>query len=168
MAEKEDVFSSKVKYNGIFPFSDFYKFCYDWLLDEAGMPMAEEKYAEKISGESKDIDFEWKGSKKVDDYFKYELKVKFKIIGLTKVEIKDAEGKTLKSNKGSIEIGIKGTLVRDYEGKFDTSPMYKFMRRVYDKWILVSRVKEVEGKLVDTCNDFLEQAKAYLDLAGRK
>ena len=168
MAEKEDIFSSKVKYNGIFPFSDFYKFCYDWLSEEGALGLAEEKYSEKISGEAKEIDFEWKGSKKIDDYFKYEVKIKVKIIGLTKIEIKDAEGKTLKSNKGNIDIGVKGTLVRDYDGKFDVSPTYKFMRRVYDKWILVSRVKEVEDKLIKLCNDFLEEAKAYLDLAGRK
>lgn len=168
MSEKEDVFSSKIKYNGVFSFSDFYKFCYEWLLEEAGLnPVAEEKYSEKISGDSKEIDFEWKGEKKVDDYFKYEVKVIVKILGLTKVEITQ-DGNKIKSNKGNIEMKIKGILVRDYDGKFETSATKKFMRKVYEKWIIVSRVKEVAGKLAETCDDFLSQAKAYLDLTGRK
>ena len=49
MAEKDTVFSSTVKYKGIFSFRDFYKFCYEWLTEETGLnPFSEEKYSEKI------------------------------------------------------------------------------------------------------------------------
>ena len=167
MSEKEDVFSSKIKYNGIFSFPDLYKFAYDLLAEEGGLSVAEEKYAEKISGDSKDIDFEWKGSRKVDDYFKHEIKVSVKVIGLTKVEITQ-DGNKIKSNKGSIEIKIKGTLVKDYDGKYETSASMKFMRAIYEKWIIASRLNEIGDKLAGVCDDFLAQTKAYLDLSGKK
>jgi len=51
MTEKKQIFSSKVKYDGIFSFSGFYKFCYDYLTDELGLSVAESKYAEKITGD---------------------------------------------------------------------------------------------------------------------
>ena len=71
MTEKQQIFSSKVKYDGIFSFSSFYKFCYDHLTEEFGFYIAELKYAEKIMGDAKEIKIEWEGDKKITDYFKY-------------------------------------------------------------------------------------------------
>ena len=56
MAEKDIIFSSKIKYGGIFSFKDFYRFCYDWLVDETGLGVVEEKYAEKLEGDAKMIE----------------------------------------------------------------------------------------------------------------
>jgi hypothetical protein len=168
MPEKEDVFSSKIKYDGLINFSEFYKFCYNWLSEERGFTgLTETAYKEKIKGDSKEIDIEWKGKSKATDYFMFEIKVTFQVIGLKDVEIVK-EGAKIKINKGSVETKIKGTLVRDYEGKFETSATKKFMRSVYEKWIIPSRVDEYEGKLVGTCDEFLSQAKAFLDLTGKR
>jgi hypothetical protein len=167
MAEKDKLFSSKIKYGGVVNFADFYKFCFDWLKDETGVEMGEDKYSEKLSGDSKNIDVEWSGSKKLTDYFKMEVKVTFKVIGLTNVEITQ-NGKKVKTNKGSIEIGIKGTLVRDYQGKFEKTATQKMMRGIYEKMVIPSRISEYEGKIMGDCDEFLSQAKAYLDLEGKK
>jgi len=167
MVEKDKIFSSKIKYNGIFSFTDFYKFCYDWLTEETGLNVAEKKYAEKLSGNSKNIDVEWEGTKKVTDYFKVEVKVEFKIIGLTNVEI-NQEGIKVQMNKGSVEVKISGTLVRDYEGKFEIDAFRKFLRGIYEKWVITSRINQMEDKLVSNCDEFLTQAKAYLDLEGKR
>jgi hypothetical protein len=166
MAEKDKIFSSKVKYEGLMDFKEFYKFCYQWLLEETVLDLVEGKYAEKISGDSKGIDVEWTGTRKITDYFKFQIDVKFKVLNLTNVEITQ-DGKNIKMNKGSVEVGIKGTLVRDYDGKFEKTSSQKFMRSIYEKWIIYSRIKEYEGKLVEDCNEFLSQAKAFLDLEGR-
>ena len=78
MAEKDKIFSSKVKYEGLMDFKEFYKFCYQWLLEETVLDLVEVKYAEKISGDSKGIDVEWTGTRKITDYFKFQIDVKFK------------------------------------------------------------------------------------------
>jgi len=168
MAEKDKVYSSKIKYNGIANFPDFYKFCFDWLKDETGFSnLAEEKYSEKLSGDSKNIDIEWSGSRDLTDYFKFEVKAVFKIIGLTEVEIND-NGKKIKTNKGSIELSIKGTLVRDPKGNFEKSPFLKFLRGRYEKFVIPERVKEFQDKVAGDCDEFISQAKSYLDLEGKK
>ena len=167
MAEKDNIFSSKIKYDGLIDFKEFYKFCYQWLSEEAGLNLIEGKYAEKISGDAKGIDVEWKGMRKVTDYFMFQVDIKFKVLNLTNVEITQ-DGKKLKMNKGSVEVGIKGTLVRDYEGKFEKTSSQKFMRSIYEKWVIHSRIQEYEGKLVGDCNEFLSQAKAFLDLEGKR
>ena len=167
MTEKKQIFSSKVKYDGIFSFSGFYKFCYDYLTEEFDFNIAETKYAEKITGDAKEIKIEWEGERKVTDYFKYIIKVEFNIIGLKNVEVQK-EGKKIQTNKGMIEINMKGILVSDYEGKYDTSPPLRFFRGVYEKWIIPSTIEQIEEKLVSHCDRFLGEAKAYLDLEGKR
>lgn len=166
MAEKDTIFSSKIKYNGVFSFQNFYKFCYDWLSEETNLNLSENKYTEKISGDSKNIDVEWEGTRKVTDYFKFEVKVMMKIIGLTNVEINQG-GAKIKTNKGSIEVSVKGTLIRDYQGKFEKTAAQKFMRSVYERWVITARIEQFEDKLIGNCDEFLAQAKAYLDLEGK-
>ena len=167
MAEKDTVFSSKIKYKGIVDFPEFYKFCYDWLDQEVELDLAEEKYQEKISGDAKNIDIEWVGVRKVTDYFRFDVKVTFQILQLTKLEIVQ-DGRKIKTNQGSVEIKIKGILVKDYEGKFEVNATRKFMRGVYEKWVIPSRVEEFENKLIGDCDEFLSQAKAFLDIEGKR
>ncbi len=167
MAEKDTIFSSKIKYNGIIDFASFYKFCYDWLTEEVQLDVVEGKYAEKISGDSKNIDIEWVGSRKMTDYFKFDVKINFQVIGLTKLEIVQ-EGKKIKTNKGSVEVKIKGVIIRDYQGKFETNATRKFFRSIYEKWVIPSRIEQYENKIVGECDEFLSQAKAYLDIEGKR
>jgi methyltransferase-like protein len=167
MAEKDTIFSSKIKYVGIFNFKDFYQFCYEWLSEEFGLTVEEEEYSEKISGPVKNIDIKWKGSKKVSDYFKNEIKIEFKIIAMSEVEINQG-GTKVKTNKGEVGVKVKGILVKDYEGKFETSAKMSLWRGIYEKWIIGGRVKEYEDKLAGDCDEFLGQAKAFLDISGQK
>jgi len=167
MAEKDTIFTSKITNTGIFSFPDLYRFCYDWLTDETQLDIVEEKYAEKLMGESKNIEVVWKGSREVTDYFKYEIKINFRILGMTKIEINQG-GAKISTNKGYVEIKVSGTLVRDYKGKFEKSAIQKFFRSIYDKWVIPARIEQYEGKLIGGCDQFLNQAKAYLDLEGKK
>ena len=168
MPEKETKFSSKIKSTGIFNLSSFYKFCYEWLTEEANLTIVEDKYKEKLDGEVKAIEIEWTGKRKVTDYFQFEVKVSFKITNMSQIEIDRGNGVKEKSNKGAVETKVKGNLVRDYEGKFDPSAFKKFLRAIYEKWVIPSRIRQYEDKLVEDCGNFLNQAKAYLDLEGKK
>jgi hypothetical protein len=167
MAEQETIFSSKVKYAGIFSFKDFYNFCYDWLTEETGFFISEDGYTEKLEGNLKNMEIKWTGTQKVTDYFKFKIGVKFRITGLTNIEI-SKENTKIKTNKGIVEIKITGDLIRDYQGKFEINAFQKFLRSIYEKWVIPARIDEFEGKLIEECNEFLTQAKAYLDLEGKK
>ena len=167
MAEKDTIFSSSIKSTGIFSFKDFYQFCHEWLTEETGLKIAEDKYEEKIKGDMKEMNVEWTGTRKITDYFKFEITLKFEIRNLKDVEIMQ-EGAKVEMNQGSVKTIVKGILVRDYEGKFETTASKKFMRSVYEKWVIPSRIDQMEDKIAEDCNEFLAQAKAYLDLEGKK
>ena len=106
-------------------------------------------------------------AKKFTDYFKFEIKVEFHILAMTEVELNQG-GQKIKSNKGEIKTTVKGILIKDYDGKYDTSAFKQFLRGIYEKFIISSRVKEFEDKVAGYCDDFLEQSKAWLDIEGRK
>jgi hypothetical protein len=167
MAEKDKLFSSKIKYNGIVNFADFYKFCYEWLRDEAGLSLSENKYSEKISGDAKNIEIEWNGFRNVTDYFRFEVKIFFRITGLTNVELTEGNRK-IKTNKGTVEVIVTGNLVRDYKGKFEKNAFQKVLRGVYEKSVIHERVDQYQEKIIEDCDEFLSQAKSYLDLIGKR
>ena len=166
MAEKDTIFSSKMKYVGIIDFPNFYKFCYDWLVDELSLDLSETKYEEKIDGDAKNLEIKWVGLKKMTDYFRFDVEVEFRVLSLTKLEIVQ-DGRKIKTNKGSVEIKMKGILVRDYQGKFEVNATRKFMRSIYEKWVIPSRIEQYEERVIGDCDEFLSQAKAYLDIEGR-
>ena len=167
MVERDKLVATKIKYSGIFNFTDYYKFCYEWLRDETGLVISEDKYSEKLTGDSKGVEIEWTGKRKLTDYFGFEAKVSIRIIGLTNVEI--AEGtKKIKTNKGIVEMSIKGNLLRDYDGKFEKTAFQKFLRGIYERYVIKAKVEQFEEKVMTECDDFLSQAKAYLDLMGKR
>ncbi|GAI90936.1 unnamed protein product, partial [marine sediment metagenome] len=139
----------------------------DWLKEETDLDVAETKYSEKLVGDLKEMDIKWTGTRKVTDYFKFEVKVEFEIRKLKQVEITQ-NGKKIKTNEGSVKVTTKGTLIRDYQGKFEKDALRKFTRSIYDKWVIPSRIEQFEGKLIIKCDEFLNQAKAYLDIEGKK
>ena len=168
MAEKDTIFSSTIKFAGIFTFKDFYQFCYDWLTEETGLEMAEIKYEEKIKGEKKDIEVKWEGDKKITDYFRFDIQIGIKMTGMEDVEVMK-EGIKIQTNKGYLQkLEVKGILTRDYDGKFETTASKKLMRSIYEKWVIPSRIDEMEDKVAEDCDKFLNQAKAWLDLEGKK
>lgn len=167
MAEKEVVYNSKLKYSGVFNFKEVYKFCFAWLSDDIGLDVQEEEYSEKINGSVKDIAFKWVGEKNITDYFKFQIKIESLILALGDVEINQG-GKKTKTNKGDFEMKIKGILIRDYDGKFETSARTKLWRSIYEKWIIPSRVEEFENQLISKTDKFLAQTKAFLDINAKR
>ncbi|MBR9701752.1 hypothetical protein GOV13_02420 [Candidatus Pacearchaeota archaeon] len=167
MAEKDTIFSSEIKSKGFFNFKEFYKFCYEWIDDEINIEMSEKKYEEKLSGDSKEIIIEWEEARKFSDYFKFEMKVEFVVRNMKDVEINQG-GKKVKINSGDLKVKVKGILVKDYDGKFETSAFNKFLRSIYEKWVITARIEQFEDKIVGDCDKFLAQAKAYLVLEGKR
>ena len=167
MVEKDKLFKSKMKFTGVFNFADFYQFAYDWLKDETGLILIEKKYSEKIVGDGKNLEIEWVGGRELTDYFKFEMEIKFRILGLKDVEVSEA-GRKIKMNKGILEMEVVGNLLRDYKGKFEKNWFRKFIRGIYEKTVIHARIEQFQDKITNDSDEFLGQAKAYLDLIGKR
>ena len=166
MAERDLILKEKLEHSGIFDFPEFYSFAHS-LFKEQGYGVNEDKYSEKVSGNKREINIEWKVTKDVSDYFKEEYKIKMKIAELTEVEVEvDSEKK--KMNKGKMSIEISGALVKDKDSKWSTSSLNRFMRDVYNKYVIPARVEERKLKVAEVSRSFLEELKKFLDIAGKR
>lgn len=166
MAERDQIAKEKVEYSGLMDFPAIYSFAHSWFKQE-GYGVNEDKYSEKVSGEKRDINIEWKATKKISDYFKVEFKVGFEISDLTEVQV-EIDGQKKKMNKGKIVVEITGTLVKDHESKWESSPFQRFWRDVYNKFIIPGRISAVEGMVAGKLVDFKDQIKNLLELIGKR
>ena len=134
MAEKDQLIKEKVEHSGVWDFKGLYSFTHGWLQEE-DYGVEEEKYSETVSGDARNINFEWKATKTFSDYFKHEMKLKFEVKELKEVEV-EIDGKKRKMNKGKVTVEIKGTIIKDHQSKWDITPWYRFLRDVYNKYII--------------------------------
>ncbi|MEA3329562.1 MAG: hypothetical protein U9Q06_02350 [Nanoarchaeota archaeon] len=166
MVEKDKITLEKIKRAGIFDFKETYQFVYRWLTEE-DYDVEEEKYQETAKGDTKDIEIMWVCKKKVSDYFRLNLKLGWRVLGLKKIEV-EKDGKRIKMDDGSFEVKITGTLERDYENKWDKNPSMKFLRGIYDKFIIEGTKKGYENKVFGDVEELSEQIKAFLAITGLK
>ena len=166
MVEQDKVISGKFKHTGIFNFSELYDFIYDLLMDEQ-YKVREKKYSEKILGESKTLEIEWECDRKVSDYFKFRIKIQYLVTGLKKVEVKKEEQK-ITMNSGAIEIKYAAIMIKDYESRWENQPVWKFLRGIYDRYIIRPRIDYYEDKLEDDLREFITQTKAFLALEAKR
>ncbi len=166
MAEKDTIFKGKVQKKGIFDFKEFYKFTYDWLCGE-DYKVIEKKYSEEITGDSKKIEIKWEAKKKISDYFRFMIKADWKVINLKDIEVQ-REGRKIKMNSGEPEIKVTGILVKDYEHRWEDQPFWKFLRGIYDRYIIKSRIEEYQDKIKEETEEFIAQCKSFLALEGKR
>src|SRR3989338_466352 len=166
MAEKEQIIREKVDHSGVFDFKGFYNYAHSWFKEE-NYGVVEDKYSEKVSGNNRDIKIEWSTTKKLSDYFKFEIKVEFEISWMSDVEV-EIEGQRKAMNKGKVSVEIKGSLVKDPDSKWDSTPIWRFLRDIYNKYVIPGRIENMENILEGDVRDFKEELKAFLELSGRR
>jgi hypothetical protein len=164
MAEKNNVFKQDLKFKGFFNYSELYTFCFNWFKSNR-YGLVEESYSEKVSSFGKEIQVKWAAKKKVSDYFKEDIKIEWHILGLSDAEVMVGDKKE-KTNKGDLKIKIVADLIRDYEENWDKTPFYKFIRGIYDKYIIRNTNDLYEDRLNDVANAFYGDLKAFLNLEG--
>lgn len=160
MAEKDLITHTEVEQEGLFNLNEAYNFFHTWLSDYEYY-VIEKKYSEKIKGEEgKDVEIEWIAIRKITDYFKFILEIKWTMRGMLPA------GKGM--SKGKIKINIKGFLVRDYEHKWAGSSFSKFLRELYDKYVIKNRVESFEDLISEEVNEGAAQLKSFLVLEGKR
>jgi len=151
---------------GLFDFKELYSFVFTWLSKE-GYDTDEKEYTEKVKPYGKEIFIEWHAYRRISDYFKFHIKIVFSLIGMTDVEVAK-EGTKLKMNRGEVRLDITGYLEKDYDNKWETSPISKFLRGVYDKYVIRNRILVYEDKIRSEVYDMTEQIKAFLALEAKR
>jgi len=165
MVEKDTIFKGKLKQKGIFNFKDFYEFLYDYLIDE-NYDVFENKYVEKIEGDSKNLEIDWKATKEVSDYFRFEIQAYWIVLGMKKVKVKK-DGKEVSMDSGTLEVKFTANLQKDYENRWENNAFLKFLRGIYDRYIIRTRIDDYGLKVFEEINEVIAQAKSFLAIEGQ-
>ena len=160
MAEKDKIFKGKVKMKGLFDYKNFYEFLYDYLMDE-NYDVFERKYQEKVSGDSKDVEIKWECMKEISDYFRFVITLDWLILGMKKVKIKK-DDQEISMDTGLLEIKFSALIVKDYENRWENHPFWKFLRGIYDRYIIRTRVEQYQEKLMEEITEYISQIKGLL------
>ena len=161
MSHASKVLEQKVKKKGYWDFKELYNFCFNWFKDR-GYKLAEKEYTEKDTG-TKEVKIDWEIKKKVSDYFQNKMVLEWHILLLEDVEI-ERDGKKVKTNKGDLKLTFKVDLVSDYEGRWEDKAFNKFLRGIYDKFIMKTTTDEYEERLKEVAQEFVADVKVFLEL----
>ena len=165
MAQKKEVYTEKLKQAGYWKYTSVYEMLFSWLKDH-GYKVSEDEYTEKLQGNGKEILISWTASKEVTDYFEYQIKLDWHILGMTDTEV-EVDGKKTKTNKGKIKITFIGNIIKDYEKRWEDKAMWKMLRGIYENYIIRSTVDEYEGDLEDDVRDIIKDFKAFLRIPAQ-
>lgn len=160
MSHKEVVVDGiKIEYEGIFNFDELYQHLRKWM-ERKHYKFGEAGYKE-IKGDTRSLEINFGGYIKVDEYVKYVIEAPIELKDLKEVTKKGAKGRFF---QGKFKIIFKGHLVMDYEDKWEKNAVTIFLREVYDKYIIKSRVEKMEKELKGDIDKLVDEIKAFLKL----
>lgn len=165
MVEKDRVFDGKIKHRGIFDFKEMYRFAYVWLVDKEYL-VVEKEYTEKIGSTGKEVYMDWEARRKISDYFRFVFKIQWRILNMKDADV-EIDGAKVTLNKGDSEFKITAILEKDYEHRWENSGFLKFLRGMYDRYIVRGRIDKYEEDVFKEGDEFLAQIKAFLALEGK-
>lgn len=162
MGQKKTVYKETFKHTGYWKYADVYNMMFNWFRDR-GYKLTEELYNEKIMSIGKEVIAKWNANKKVTDYFKFQIQSTWHILGMKDVEV-EIDGQKVKTQKGEVEIIFKANILKDYEKRWEDKPLWKFLRGIYEKYVIRATVDEFEDDVEDDVRELIGELKAFLKL----
>lgn len=131
-----------IRYKGVLDLEGLYRVFVQWLKARRYW-FHETTYKHKVPspfGAEEEIMFH--AERKCTEYYRHDIDIYFHIWDQQPVEI-IKEGKKQKLIKAKFEIQIKGTLVTDYQGKFDKTAFMQKLRDFMHRHIIKERLESI-------------------------
>lgn len=163
MAEKKIVIEKQeLKYEGLFDLKKLFYMIDQWIR-EHGYDRYEKRNDEIVTENGKEVFLELEPWKRLSDYAKAYLKVKMNFKDLQEVEVEhDGIKETLL--RGKCHFIFQARIETDYENKWESDPLYQFIRTFVDKFMHKSQTQDFEAENAADCKALREEIKAYLNL----
>ncbi len=143
-------------YEGVFDFKELLEIIKEFC-DKRGYDIDEKLYNNKVKGDFKNTVIKWTADRKIDDYNKCVVKL---IINLNDYKEGYVDGRKIVD--GNLKITFNGEVERDYDEKWKKAPTKKFLRAVYEKYIVESKQDKVNSSLKNLIDDLKNEIKLYL------
>ena len=153
----------KLKRKAIFSMDDLYKNVKHWFdyegYGDQTKSFIEEKYVERMKGDSKLLEIQWEAQKNETDYVTFVIRIGFFVLGLKDAEI-EVGGKKIGTQKGEVEMSIKSFILTDRKKRWNS----KLMQNLYEKYIIKDRIEDYKTDLYSKTYSLHDEIKNYLEM----
>jgi len=145
----------KIRHVGYLDLGDFYTWMQRWFeFNGYFHPNFERFYEERTGPRGKELHIRWKGVKKQNPYFTYNIEVIWLLVGVNEVEVPMGDKKR-KIQKGDFELRFGAYLEKKGEANV--------FRKIYEYFIISKTIEEHKAKLYEKFYTLQDEIKAYLD-----
>lgn len=163
MTEKRLIISDLgLSYSGYFHASEVYKIINKFAL-ERGYDWKETLNEVIVKEDHRNITLKLEPSKSISDYVKTTIKVEAEMSDVTDEEI-EIDGKKITVNKGKVKVDLKGIMLSDYEGDWQSTAWRVFIRTIKDKFVYRDYTKSFEDKLKKDVMRLRNELSSFLNL----
>ena len=148
----------EISHEGVLDFKEFLHTIKDFFKRH-NYDLTEKAYETKNIENLKNTTIKWEFDRKVDDYNQCFAKLKIELS-----KYKEGYVDSKKVVDGNIKITIEGDIVRDYDLKWKTAPVKKFMRAIYDKYIAEEKQDRIAKELKSIIENLRKEIKQYLNI----
>jgi hypothetical protein len=164
MAEETPVAGpSRVRFKGIFSLDRWYRLMYD-LFVTLGYDIDEKKYKEKHKEGFSNMEIIWEAIKRVDDYTMFFIRVDVLVYDFKKIKAQ-RKGVEIDADSGDLEVVFRAVLRTDYENRWETHPVLKFFKGIYDKYLYRSTFEFYKNKIYEEMYTIQNEIKAFFNLS---
>jgi len=163
MAEIKTLIDGKsLAYEGVFSLNELYKLLDKWFKDH-GYEKQEIKNWEDVTENEKQIVLEVIPYKKVSDYARIDIRIFSIFSKITETELTKDSIK-LKMNKGRAEFYFDAYVVTDYEDKWETKPIFYFIKNIFDKFIYKVYSSSYDSEAIRDCTEVENDIRSFLNM----
>ncbi len=155
----------QIEYEGPVATSDLIKHI-QYFVMERGFDIKTEKDFEHHTPQGILLEYQIQPWKIIADYARHMIRIRILGTNLTKMDIVK-DGKKTKIETGKLIITLDGYIQTDLEGKWSGTPLFLFIRALYDKFIYRIYTERFEHRLTHDINQLSFSIKQFLNLYRR-
>lgn len=150
----------KLSFVGMFDENSLFKSLYGFLMSRNYFVIIKEQ-TEAIRPSGRIMEYEWQAFRDITFYVKYMIGVEFKIARGAEVLAEERGSKKSRLN-AEMEIRIKSAMMKNYNNTFPNTKFGKYLRELYEKYIMKDELKKWEDKLEEESLEFMREVKRLL------
>ena len=163
MAERDTLVNKqRINYTGLFDAKGLFKLI-DSYFEKLNYDKVELKNIEVVKPTGKFVDVEIEPYKAESDYSKSIISVRMIMSDLKQVEI-EKEGMKIKVNQGKLELVFDAQVETDYENRWESKPVYFFIRTLFNKYFLKPYTKTSHSNCASDLEGLVNKIKAFLNV----
>lgn len=152
----------KLAYDGIFDLPGLYRLIDQFFYDRS-WDKWEKMNTEQVLPKGRQIKIEITPWKSITDYFKINMRVRIHGVDIKSIEV-ERDGAKVQLNEGKVMIIIDGYVTSDKHGRWESTPLWWFLRVLSDKYILKGHYFQAEQWLLSDVDDIYLRIKSFLNV----